>query len=1148
MKKVRLFLLLLMAVMMPLAMFGQNTLTVNDGTTTNNYIPVLGTYTDTQGSTSEFIIPSSADGMDGLANGVISKLTFYLSSPATAAWTATINVYMAEVSNTTLSNVVGPDACTIVYTGTLDATGSTMEINLDNPYTYQGGNLLIGTYVQVAGNWKSATYYGVTATGAGCHTHGSVSVVDFMPKTTFTYTGGTVISCPKPTALECTGKTATTASLSWTAVGSETTWTLEYGTAADFTGATSVNVTENPTKELTGLTPNTTYYARVKAVCTAGTDESDWGNVLTFTTRCNPETDLPWTEDFEDFQASSSGVTLNEPCWENEHLSGTGAYFFEVYSSTSATGGNSTKMLRLHDMSNGTQTKLVLPSVTIPTANAYQFVIDVYRNATGSSYTSEGVRVFASTDGEIEGATELGFLYRNCTQTDGGVVVAESASGWYTYEFNIPFAGTCYIILRGESQYGSATYMDNFIVRKAPTCFKPTEITTTNATPTSATISWDNPNTTGPLSWTVRMGEMDTTVATNSFTFNNLTPSTSYTVQVKANCAADDTSEWATGTFRTLYGIPFVEPFNATSLPDDWTRYSGLLTNVMGGTDTLGTAASPMWNFGTANGLFDSHARINIYGANCKGWLVTPTIVMDEDVKLSFDLALCKYTYQAVANPVADTAQQDDKFVVLVTTDAGTTWTILRQYDNAGSEFVYNSIATEGEMVVIDMAAYAGQNIQIAFYGESTVDGNGDNNLHIDNVQLVTCIAPSDVTVDSNITATSATIGWTDFGTPASWTIKVNDVVIPATTNPFTLTDLTPATIYTVQVKANCTADDESAWSSEVYFVTECPETFVVREANPFHEGFEGGSVSCWSTEQAEGAGSWWIGSTASNAYEGTHYAIAPYTPGNVTRLVSPVIDLSQVENPVLSYAHFQAFYQDTLLDVLTVYYRTSETSDWVLIANYADSSYTTYVEETHELPEPSATYQISFLASSNDGYNILVDDINITGTDIPEPCAVPANVTVSEENVVTWEGTAASYNVMVIVGEDTTTANVTTNTYTIEGLEAGTQGTVAVQAVCAEDDLSEWSEAVAFTIAEGISNHAISANIFPNPTTGNVTVESNAIGADITVFDMFGKLMMTSKVAAGRTELNFSGIAPGVYMVRIANDNAVTTVKVVKE
>jgi hypothetical protein len=62
----------------------QENLTVNDGTTTDEYVPVYGYYVDTQGTTSEFIIPANTEGMSGMVGGTISKVTFYLSgSPAT---------------------------------------------------------------------------------------------------------------------------------------------------------------------------------------------------------------------------------------------------------------------------------------------------------------------------------------------------------------------------------------------------------------------------------------------------------------------------------------------------------------------------------------------------------------------------------------------------------------------------------------------------------------------------------------------------------------------------------------------------------------------------------------------------------------------------------------------------------------------------------------------------------------------------------------------------------------------------------------------------------------------------------------------------------------------------------------------------------
>ena len=97
----------------------------------------------------------------------------------------------------------------------------------------------------------------------------------------------------------------------------------------------------------------------------------------------------------------------------------------------------------------------------------YQFSIDVYRSSGFLSKTTEGIRVFASADGEIEGATELAFIPR-AYSTGNDVIPAEETNGWYTYNLPLGMSGTCYIILRGESQYGEATYIDNFIVSEIP--------------------------------------------------------------------------------------------------------------------------------------------------------------------------------------------------------------------------------------------------------------------------------------------------------------------------------------------------------------------------------------------------------------------------------------------------------------------------------------------------------------------------------------------------------------------------------------------------------------------------------------------------------------------------------------------------------
>ena len=549
-------------------------------------------------------------------------------------------------------------------------------------------------------------------------------------------------------------------------------------------------------------------------------------------------------------------------------------------------------------------------------------------------------------------------------------------------------------------------------------------------------------------------------------------------------------------------------------------------------------------------------------------------------------------------------------------------------------EFIYNNIATEGEFVSFDLSSYAGQNIAVAFYGESTASG-GDNNLHIDNVRmdyipaceaptalqvsdvtattavlswtennataatawtievngeeitvdenpytldnlvpdsayvvkvrancttsdfsawsntanfttLPTCVAPANVAAGS-ITTTTAEISWTDNNVEApanGWTIEVNGTEVAAATNPFTLDNLTAATSYTVKVKANCADDDESAWSAEVTFSTEC-DAIVVTDATPYNQGFES-AENCWTDEDNH----WTYGVNYHyNAFDGDAYVYFSGSSFTVYtgKLISPILDLTGVTNPYLSFAHAQQVWGSDQ-NILRVFYRAAASDEWTMLVDYT-TNIATWQEEEIALPNPSATYQIAFEGEAHYGYPVAVDAVSIYNNESAvEPCATPTNVAVND-NVVTWTGDAANYNVQVTVaGEVVIDTTVATTTFTVEGLENNTHASVAVQAVCAEDDLSEWSEAVEFDYTNGINNYSLKANIYPNPTTGNVTVESDAINADITVFDAFGKLMMTSKVATERTELNFSEFAPGVYMVRIANDTAISTIKVVKK
>ncbi len=164
-------------------------ITVYDGTGTNNYLPLYGYYADTKGVISEFIIPSSQ--LTALSGETIEQLVFYLSSPAESSFgSASFNVYLEEVVGSNYDDSSASqltDSKTLVYTGALDATGTTMDIPFTNNFTYNGGNLLIAIEVGTGGSYKAATFYGTTTSNnTGRYKYGSSSGrAKFIPKTTF---------------------------------------------------------------------------------------------------------------------------------------------------------------------------------------------------------------------------------------------------------------------------------------------------------------------------------------------------------------------------------------------------------------------------------------------------------------------------------------------------------------------------------------------------------------------------------------------------------------------------------------------------------------------------------------------------------------------------------------------------------------------------------------------------------------------------------------------------------------------------------------------------------------------------------------------------------------------------------------------------
>ena len=171
-----------------------NELTVNDGTATNQYIPIYGYYADVSTSYTEtqFILPS-AD-LAAMNGGTITGLTFYANYNQNFG-NANFDIFMQETTSTTMSSLASYSGLTPVYSGHLAIVSNQIVITFSNAYTYNGGNLLVTFHKTASGTCSSSSadkFYGVSASNgvSGYWYYSSFTTQSFLPKVTFTYSGG----------------------------------------------------------------------------------------------------------------------------------------------------------------------------------------------------------------------------------------------------------------------------------------------------------------------------------------------------------------------------------------------------------------------------------------------------------------------------------------------------------------------------------------------------------------------------------------------------------------------------------------------------------------------------------------------------------------------------------------------------------------------------------------------------------------------------------------------------------------------------------------------------------------------------------------------------------------------------------------------
>ena len=76
----------------------------------------------------------------------------------------------------------------------------------------------------------------------------------------------------------------------------------------------------------------------------------------------------------------------------------------------------------------------------------------------------------------------------------------------------------------------------------------------------------------------------------------------------------------------------------------------------------------------------------------------------------------------------------------------------------------------------------------------------------------------------------------------------------------------------------------------------------------------------------------------------------------------------------------------------------------------------------------------------------------------------------------------------------------------------------------------------------------AFAVSVSPNPTSGRLIIEANAVDGEVVVFDLFGRTIASGLLHEGRAVLDLSSATQGIYVVRVTGQNGVTTVKITKD
>jgi len=369
-----------------------------------------------------------------------------------------------------------------------------------------------------------------------------------------------------------------------------------------------------------------------------------------------------------------------------------------------------------------------------------------------------------------------------------------------------------------------------------------------------------------------------------------------------------------------------------------------------------------------------------------------------------------------------------------------------------------------------------------------------------------TCLDPTVLTA-LNITDTTADLGWTETGTATIWDVEIVASGSPATgtptasgvTNPYGATMLTADTLYDFYVRADCGGSGTSAWVGPFTFRTTCAAIVA-----PYTEDFETfttnqavfASENCWT---GTGGVYFWEAAAGTDTSSGGTGPAPSITTGNyffteasngvngdTTDLVSPLVDLSGLTAPSLTFNYHMFGNEIGTLDVLV----NGTTNVWTLSGQQQASDTTPWELGLIDLSAYAGqTISVTFRATSAGTFegDIAIDNVAFDELPAcPVPNALSATMITDTTADLGWteNGTATVWDIEIVdvtaagTATGTPTASGVTNPYSASGLTENNDYAFYVRSDCGGGTLSGWAGPFAFSTLETC----------PTPTALNAT------------------------------------------------------------